>query len=201
MAKPKPTSDQRVEALALFNSKWQTVRKIVDFRAHHRGIRRDDRGDLQQDAGEHLWQSCLRAVDPERGGFKIQCRLAANYAFEKRARSQRRFPLREADLLLPDADDDAPSPLDAPVPRPGARVLVDGMLIDMTEVDVRLDSPELIELYDHGISMARRARADGVTRQALSCRCKAGKSDGAFFCGLGRRGRWLFPLLEARRSA
>ncbi len=201
MAKPKPTSDQRVEALALFNSKWQTVRKIVDFRAHHRGIRRDDRGDLQQDAGEHLWQSCLRAVDPERGGFKIQCRLAANYAFEKRARSQRRFPLREADLLLPDADDDAPGPLDAPVPPPGARVLVDSVRVRLTQSDVKIDAPALVALYEHGVGVSEHARQTGISVQAMSDRARRGRSLGLFFPGLARHGRWLFPPVGLKRPA
>lgn len=193
MATIELTPAQQAEAEALFAHKWPVVQRIADFKCFSRRLYPEDRADVLQTAAMCLWVACQKAVSGD-NGFRVNCRIPAQQAFSLWARDRQRCPLREADL--PDdcnGDGDHDRPVDRAIPPPGIDVVEDGVRIRLMETDVRLDAPELVEVFHNGVSAAEHARQTGMTRQAIQSRCRARNSGGFFFGGLKPRGRWLFP--------
>lgn len=154
----------------LFDVKWPAVQRSVSYLCSRRvELSAADRDDVLGHAGLILWRTILRGVTP------INCTWIARAALSSWRASNKRHTAESLDERL-DGVHATPEPH------------VDGV----TVVDARLDSPELVELWETGISMSEAARRLGVSRQYVHQ--QADRLRGVAFGQPGReRPVWRFP--------
>ena len=172
--------DDHSAALELFQAKFSTVVRVVRFRAGRARIRAADVDDLIQIAGLRLWQICRRAVQQ---GFVPSSRLVASEAFEAWRVARDRDPVTKAVNIGMKVGEGTSVAAGIPAQEPAIRV--DG--VTLTASDARLDHPELISLFETGITASEVARRIGCTVSNV-LQTAAARFGGHRF---GRR--WLFP--------
>jgi len=179
-----------MDAEELFASNWPGVKAVVAYHLKRitLPIQPPDRDDLFQLAALHLWRACRSAVET---GHQINWRLVGRAAWSSWSRPRRRNPASAAVGWAGAERDELGGSLDVTtISENAATATVEG--VSLTFADVKIDTPEVVELWRTGIGAPEAAKRLSLSEETV--RCQARRFGGRAFPG-GREGRceYRFP--------